>query len=73
MTQGRLADLRQSDAVIVDNVSINGKFAHILPDGRRESLKIGDTMELNDHRAVVAGGLTRKSPLRFRTESFTTH
>ena len=55
MIQGQLSDLRQNDGVIVDEVGASGKLAKILPDGRREPLKIGDTLELNDHRAVVVG------------------
>ena len=55
MLQGQLADLRRSDAVIVDIVGATGKLARVLPDGKRAPMKIGDTMELNDHRAVVVG------------------
>jgi putative ABC transport system permease protein len=56
MVQGNLADLRRSDAVIVDEVGANDKLAHILPDGvTKIPLKVGDDMELNDHRAVVVG------------------
>lgn len=55
MLQGQLADLRRSDAVIVDSVGATGKLARVMPDGRRVPMKIGDTMELNDHRAVVVG------------------
>jgi putative ABC transport system permease protein len=55
MLQGKLADLRRSDAVIVDEVGANDKLAKILPGGRRVPLQIGDTLELNDHRAVVVG------------------
>lgn len=55
MLQGQLADLRGSDAVIIDIVGAKGKLARVLPDGERVSMKIGDTMELNDHRAVVVG------------------
>ena len=55
MLQGQLSDLRRSDAIIVDSFSIKGKLARVMPDGRRVPLKIGDTMELNDHRAVVVG------------------
>lgn len=55
LLQGQLADLRRSDAVIVDIVGATGKLARVMPDGRREPMKIGDTMELNDHRAVVVG------------------
>ena len=55
MQQGQLSDLRRSDAIIVDSFSIKGRLARVMPDGRRVPLKIGDTMELNDHRAVVVG------------------
>lgn len=55
MLQGQLSDLRRSDAIIVDSFSARDKLARVMPDGRREPLKIGDTMELNDHRAVVVG------------------
>lgn len=55
MLQGQLANLRGSDAIIIDIVGAKSKLARILPDGRRVPMKIGDTMELNDHRAVVVG------------------
>ncbi|HEY5779401.1 MAG TPA: ABC transporter permease [Terrimicrobiaceae bacterium] len=55
MLVGKLSDLRRSDAVIVDIAGANGKLAKALPDGRRIPLSVGDTLELNDHRAVVAG------------------
>ena len=55
MIEGTLADLRRSDGVIVDEVGAADKLAKVLADGRRVPLKIGDTLELNDHRAVVVG------------------
>jgi putative ABC transport system permease protein len=63
MVQGSIADLRRSEGVIVDEVGANGKLAKIPegPDGRPikgakiEPLKVGDTLELNDRRAVVVG------------------
>jgi putative ABC transport system permease protein len=55
MLQGRLEDLRRSDGVIVDQVGASGKLARVLPGGRRIPLRVGDTLELNDHRAVVVG------------------
>jgi putative ABC transport system permease protein len=55
MIEGQLADLRRSDSVIVDLVGATDKLAHVRPDGRREPLRIGDTLELNDNRAVVVG------------------
>jgi putative ABC transport system permease protein len=55
MVEGRLEDLRRSEAVIVDDVGASGKLARILPNGETVPLKIGDALELNDHRATVVG------------------
>lgn len=55
MIEGTLADLRRADGVIVDTIGAHDKLARTLPDGRKIPLKIGDTLELNDHRAVVVG------------------
>ena len=55
LVEGRLADLRQADAVIVDEAAAKGRLAKILPDGSREPLKVGDTLELNDKRGVIVG------------------
>ena len=55
MLAGRLSDLRQADAVIVDVVGAEGKLAKVLPNGVRVPLQIGDEIELNDNRAVVVG------------------
>ena len=55
MVQGSLADLRQADAIIVNDVGAAGMLARRGPDGQRVPLKIGDTIELNDHRARVVG------------------
>ena len=55
MIAGQLSNLRQSDGVLVDIAGARGKLAKVLPNGRRVPLTIGDTLELNDHRAVVVG------------------
>jgi putative ABC transport system permease protein len=57
MMAGQLADLRQSDAVIVDVVGASDKLAKpaLAPGGKPIPLTIGDTLELNDHRAIVVG------------------
>src|SRR5262249_40037813 len=48
---------RQSDAVIVDVVGAAGKLAKpaLEPGGKPIPLRIGDTLEFNDHRAIVVG------------------
>jgi putative ABC transport system permease protein len=57
MVEGKLEDLRRAEAVIVDVNGARGKLARPAkePGGEREPLQIGDTLELNDHRAVVVG------------------
>lgn len=57
MIEGRLSDLRRADGVIVDVVGASGKLARPpqTPGGKPTPLRIGDTLELNDHRAVVVG------------------
>lgn len=63
MVQGRLDDLRRADGVIVDDVGAAGKLARPAPRdpvtgkpiGKPTPLRVGDYLELNDHRAVVVG------------------
>jgi putative ABC transport system permease protein len=57
MLEGSLADLRLSDAVIVDEIGASEKLAHppAYPGGPKVRLQVGDILELNDRRAVVAG------------------
>jgi putative ABC transport system permease protein len=57
LVAGRLADLRQSDAVIVDLVGASDKLAKpaAVPGERPIPLQVGDSLELNDHRAIVVG------------------
>lgn len=67
MVQGSLADLRQADGVIVDEVGARGRLAHPVRDaegrpvldenGKPKSipLQVGDLLELNDKRAIVVG------------------
>ncbi len=57
MIEGKLEDLRRAEAVIVDINGATGKLARpaLVPGGERRPLQVGDTLELNDHRAVVVG------------------
>ncbi|MFA6163646.1 MAG: ABC transporter permease [Methylobacter sp.] len=57
MLEGKIEDLRRSDAVIVD---IDGAIEKLgkpspIPGGKSVPLKVGDTLELNDRRAIVVG------------------
>lgn len=55
MLEGRVEDLRRSDAVIVDLDGAREKLGLPGPDGKPIPLKVGDTLELNDRRAIVVG------------------
>jgi len=63
MLEGRLEDLRRAEGIIVDEYGAYGKLAKTpsgpdgepLPGAKVVPLKIGDTLEVNDHRATVVG------------------
>ena len=55
MVKGKLTDLRRADGIIVNDVGAAGMLARTGEDGKTTPLTIGDTLELNDHRAVVVG------------------
>jgi putative ABC transport system permease protein len=63
MVKGELKDLRRADGVIVDEFGAATKLAHTpvdaagnpIPGVKPIPLRIGEAMELNDHRAVVVG------------------
>ncbi|MDD5033668.1 MAG: ABC transporter permease, partial [Methylococcaceae bacterium] len=57
MLEGKLEDLRRADGVIVDIDGAIDKLAKPAksPGGKPIPLKIGDTLELNDKRAIVVG------------------
>lgn len=55
MVEGQARDLRREGGIIVDIYSASGALATTLPDGTKIPLKIGDELEINNHRAVVVG------------------
>ncbi|NOT83475.1 MAG: FtsX-like permease family protein [Methylococcaceae bacterium] len=57
MLAGRIEDLRRSDGIIVDIDALKEKLAKPsgTPNGKPIQLQIGDSLELNDHRAIIVG------------------
>lgn len=55
MLSGQLSDLRNADAILIDEEAARGKLAQTGPDGQSRPASIGYTFELNDHRATVVG------------------
>jgi putative ABC transport system permease protein len=61
MIEGRLADLRIPDTVIVDEAGAKGRLAIHSADGSVTPVKVGDILEINDKRAQVVG-IARATP-----------
>lgn len=57
MLEGNIEDLRRSDGVIVDIDGVRDKLTRPSrePGGKSVPIKVGDSLEVNDHRAVVVG------------------
>jgi putative ABC transport system permease protein len=56
MLEGRIEDLRNSDAIIVNKEGAENQFAHTDPEtGEKIPLQVGETIEINDNRAIVVG------------------
>ncbi|MDD5461567.1 MAG: ABC transporter permease [Methylococcales bacterium] len=57
MLEGKIDDLRRSDGVIVDIDGARDKLGKpsSAPGGKPIPLKVGDSLELNDRRAIVVG------------------
>ncbi|MFZ2171856.1 MAG: ABC transporter permease [Methylococcaceae bacterium] len=57
MLEGKIEDLRRSDGVIVDIDGATDKLGKpsSIPGGKPVPLKIGDSLELNDLRAIIVG------------------
>jgi putative ABC transport system permease protein len=57
MLEGELKDLRRSDSIIVDIEGATDKLAKlpIVEGGPKQNLLVGDTLEINDKRAIVVG------------------
>ncbi len=55
LIEGRLADLRRADAIIIDREAAENRLRYVGPDGEQRSLAIGDEIEINDNRATVVG------------------
>lgn len=53
--EGNVEDLRRQDAIILDKVAAEERFAYKDKNGVKRAVKVGDAMEINDHRAVVVG------------------
>jgi putative ABC transport system permease protein len=75
MVEGSLEDLRRSEGVIVDAAMAKDKLSKppTVPGGPRIPLKVGDTLEINDHRSVVVGMCETSPTLMAQPVIYTTY
>lgn len=56
MVEGKVEDLRGDNAVVIDQSEAATRFARLAANGKTKiPLKVGDTLEINDHRVSVVG------------------
>ncbi|HXE51897.1 MAG TPA: ABC transporter permease [Tepidisphaeraceae bacterium] len=73
MIQGRVEDLRSPDSVIVDVTEATTRFAQTQADGTVIPLKVGDTLEVNDHRVKVVGFCRITKPFFWQPVIYSTY
>lgn len=75
MIEGKLEDLRRAEGVIVDVVGATTKLAKPseIPGQPPTPLKVGDSLEINDHRAVVVGICRVQRTFQSQPVVFTTY
>lgn len=66
MLEGQIDNLRMTDAIIVDKHGAEDQLATVTKEGQTIPLRIGETIELNDRRAVVVG--ISKNSRTFQTQ-----
>lgn len=71
--EGGLADLRGPDAVIVDRLDGTKLLAITQADGSRRAPRVGDVLEINDRRAVVAAISDNTRPFLSQPIVYTTY
>jgi putative ABC transport system permease protein len=74
MVEGKVESLRGDDSVIIDHTEANTRFAQTAADGKTKiPLKIGDTLEINDHRVRVVGFCRITRPFFWQPVIYTTY
>lgn len=74
MAEGNLTDLRQADSVIVDKTGAEGRLASPSADGGKPvPVKVGETLEINDHRAVIVGIASMTRNFQSQPNIYTTY
>jgi putative ABC transport system permease protein len=74
MVEGKVEDLRGDDAVIVDQAEAATRFARLSADRKTNiPLKVGDSLEINDHRVKVVGFCRITKPFFWQPVIYSTY
>ena len=71
--EGHLLDLRGSDAIFVDYEAARTRLRVKNDDKTTRALRIGDILEINDHRAIVAGYIKSTRNFVLQPQVYTTY
>lgn len=70
---GNLQDFRQPDAIFVDINAANSRLRTKDKNGKLRPLQVGDTLEINDKRAIVVGLIKTTRNFILQPQIFTTY
>ncbi|MGX9963837.1 ABC transporter permease [Roseomonas sp. F4] len=73
LVTGQMGDLRNADAILLDINSARGNLAQRGADGTTRPAAVGDTFELNDHRATVVGLFQAQQNFQSQPVIYTTY
>jgi putative ABC transport system permease protein len=73
MVDGRLADLRRADSILVDEEAATVRLRYRGPDGELKPLVVGDELEINDRRAIIVGISRSSRDFVLVPKAFTTY
>lgn len=71
--EGHLLDLRSSDAIFVDYEAAHTRLRVKNTDKTTRALRVGDILEINDHRAIVAGYIKSTRNFVLQPQVYTTY
>lgn len=71
--EGKLTDLRLSDAILVSDEAAKTQLRVKTPDGDTRPLLTGDVIEINDKRAVVVGKIKTTRNFVLQPQVYTTY
>jgi putative ABC transport system permease protein len=73
MIAGKVGDLRQPDAVIVDKAGYEYLWPEDLPSLKAEGYQLGKVFEMNDHRCILVGVCKASAPFQTMPVMYTAY